>query len=71
MNQPPSENTQANRQSDPANTPPAWRRRRGVSTGTWQYVHQRSIADHYDEFVADTPLCGLDSDFINQVVPSR
>ena len=63
MNQPPS-------QSEQAKTPPAWRRPRGVSTGTWQYVHQRSIADHYDEFVVDTPLCGLDSDLLARLFPA-
>jgi SAM-dependent methyltransferase len=70
MNQPPRKRTLLNRPSDPANTPPTWRRPRGVSIGTWQYVHQRSIADHYDEFVADTPLCALDSNLLTQIFPA-
>jgi SAM-dependent methyltransferase len=36
----------------------------GVAPGTWDYVHQREIADHYDDFVADTPLCHLDETLI-------
>jgi len=43
---------------------PQWRRPPGVAAGTWQYVQQRAIADHYDDFVADTPLCRLDSRLI-------
>lgn len=38
----------------------AWRRPSGVSVGTWRYAHEGSIADHYDEFVANTPLCRVD-----------
>ena len=45
-------------------TPADWRRPPGVSEGIWQYVHQRSIARHYGEFVADTPLCDLDHRFL-------
>ena len=40
--------------------PADWRRPPGVASGTWQYVHQGTIARHYDAFVADTPLCELD-----------
>jgi SAM-dependent methyltransferase len=50
-------------------TPPAWLRPRGVAAGTWQYVHQRSIADRYDAFVADTPLCQLDSAYLEELFP--
>ncbi|MEM9366817.1 MAG: class I SAM-dependent methyltransferase [Planctomycetota bacterium] len=39
---------------------PAWRRPPGVARGTWRYCQERSIADRYDDFVADTPLCELD-----------
>lgn len=54
----------------PANQPPPdWRRPRGVAPGTWAYVNQRSIADHYDDFVADTPLCQLDDQIIRQAFP--
>ncbi|MCS7469190.1 class I SAM-dependent methyltransferase [Stieleria sp. ICT_E10.1] len=44
--------------------PPDWLRPPGVATGTWQYVHQRTIARHYDDFVADTPLCELDRRYV-------
>lgn len=44
--------------------PPPWRRPPGVAKGTWQYVHQRTIARHYDDFVADTPLCQLDRQYV-------
>lgn len=54
----------------PPETPiPQWRRPRGVAPGTWEYVHQRSIADHYDAFVADTPLCGLDQQMLQESLP--
>ena len=49
--------------------PPQWRRPSGVSPGTWDYVHQRSIANHYDDFVADTPLCEVDQQIIRQNFP--
>ena len=50
--------------------PPQWRRPRGVAPGTWDYVHQRAIADHYDSFVADTPLCRVDLDVLRSLFPS-
>jgi ubiquinone/menaquinone biosynthesis C-methylase UbiE len=59
MNQPPDSRRQ----------PPQWRRPRGVAAGTWVYVNERSIADHYDEFVADTPLCELDSQILHRTLP--
>ncbi|TWU01131.1 class I SAM-dependent methyltransferase [Stieleria varia] len=52
--------------SDP---PPLWRRPAGVTGGIWRYTHQRSIADHYDDFVADTPLCKLDADIVSRYLP--
>ncbi len=58
MNQPPN-----------PDVPPQWRRPRGVAAGTWDYVNERSIADHYDAFVADTPLCRLDANFVNELFP--
>lgn len=48
----------------PDDLPPSWRRPPGVAKGTWQYVHQRSIARHYQAFVADTPLCRLDLHYV-------
>ncbi|MEM1067767.1 MAG: class I SAM-dependent methyltransferase [Planctomycetota bacterium] len=47
----------------------AWRRPRGVSPETWQYVQQRTIADHYDAFVAETPLCELDQRLVSEWLP--
>lgn len=44
--------------------PPQWRRPQGVAAGTWKYVNERSIARHYDDFVADTPLCRLDRRYV-------
>jgi len=49
-----------------ASPPPPWQRPDGVAPGTWQYVHQRSIASHYDRFVEDTPLCGLDQAYVTR-----
>ncbi|MCC9640918.1 class I SAM-dependent methyltransferase [Rhodopirellula sp. JC740] len=47
-----------------------WRRPAGVSAGTWRYVHQGSIAHHYDDFVANTPLCELDQKILREVFES-
>jgi hypothetical protein len=49
--------------------PPLWCRPRRVAAGTWQYVNERSIADRYDQFVAVTPLCDLDSTHLLEVFP--
>jgi SAM-dependent methyltransferase len=48
---------------------PHWRRPAGVAPGTWDYVNDRTIADRYDAFVADTPLCRFDQDVLSQVLP--
>ena len=58
MNQPPQHSA-----------PPQWRRPAGVAPGTWDYVNQRTIADHYDAFVADTPLCRLDTELLAEWLP--
>ncbi len=63
MNQPPKPYRGAARVPD-------WRRPVGVSPGTWSYVNERSIADHYDAFVADTPLCTLDQQILQSEFPS-
>ncbi|MCD0463257.1 class I SAM-dependent methyltransferase [Roseiconus lacunae] len=44
--------------------PPDRLRPNGVAPGTWRYIHQRTIARHYDDFVEDTPLCKLDHDYV-------
>ena len=37
--------------------------------GTWAYANERSIADHYDAFVADTPLCTTDQSILADLFP--
>ena len=59
MNQPPNVRSK----------PPQWRRPQGVAAGTWDYVHERSIADRYDRFVEDTPLCELDLNVLGTLFP--
>lgn len=59
MNQPPK-----------LDAPAQWRRPPGVAPGTWDYVNQRAIADRYDAFVADTPLCRLDESILHKHFPS-
>ncbi len=54
---------------DKPTPPPAWRRPRGVAVGTWAYVNERLIADRYDQFVADTPLCRIDSELLTDLFP--
>lgn len=44
--------------------PPDWTRPPGLARGTWHYVHERSIARHYQDFVAETPLCRLDVEYV-------
>jgi len=34
-------------------------------------VQQRTIADHYDAFVADTPLCRLDQQLLEHWLPAN
>ena len=62
MNQPPESRPDSR-------SPPQWRRPPGVAPGTWEYVNERSIADHYDAFVADTPLCRLDARILRESLP--
>ena len=69
MNQPPESSPQRPRSPRPEASPPQWRRPRGVAPGTWDYVHERSIADHYDAFVADTPLCHVDAEILANRLP--
>jgi ubiquinone/menaquinone biosynthesis C-methylase UbiE len=53
----------------PTASRPQWQRPRGVSPGTWDYVNERSIADRYDAFVADTPLCRVDDQVLSERLP--
>ena len=40
-----------------------------MAPGTWDYVNERSIADRYDAFVAETPLCRLDQRILLDLLP--
>ncbi|MGI9474726.1 MAG: class I SAM-dependent methyltransferase [Rubripirellula sp.] len=66
---PGSEGVQGPVSSPDDSPPPQWRRPRGVAPGTWDYLHERSIADHYDAFVADTPLCRVDIERLQSLFP--
>jgi len=48
---------------------PAWRLPAGVAPGTWEYTRQESIAAGYQEFVAQTPLIGLDTELMLRYLP--
>ncbi len=49
---------------------PAWRLPAGVAPGTWEYTQQESIASGYRDFIAQTPLVGLDSELMLKNLPS-
>ena len=49
--------------------PHRWRRPAGVAPGTWDYVHDRKIADRYDQFVAESPLCKTDLEVLDELFP--
>lgn len=63
MNQPPNPSTR------PSDRPPSWCRPPGVAPGTWDYVHQGSIADHYDDFVADVAMGDIEQQILNDFLP--
>ena len=46
-------------------------RPRGVTPGIWAYTNERSIADRYDAFVADTPLCRTDRTILHEIFLPR
>ncbi|MEM6366171.1 MAG: class I SAM-dependent methyltransferase [Planctomycetota bacterium] len=48
-----------------------WRRGPGISPGTWRYAATSSIADGYDDFVSQTPLCELDQQLVKNTFPTR
>ena len=76
MNQPPTskESTSQESRSKVSNVAeestfhqrPDWQRPDGVAPGTWDYVHQRAIADRYDDFVADAAMKPVESALIAQ-----
>lgn len=70
LNQPPDSRRPAPTDVSSSWQRPNWARPPGVAAGTWQYVNQRSIADRYDAFVADTPLCQLDAEIIERLFPN-
>ncbi|MDA8743050.1 class I SAM-dependent methyltransferase [Rubripirellula amarantea] len=49
--------------------PPDWQRPEGVAPGTWDYVHQRSIAHHYDAFVAGVAMESVESQILRECFP--
>ena len=52
-----------------AGRPPDWKLPAGVAPGTWDYVHSRSIADDYDQFLAGTRLTEVDLQFVESILP--
>ena len=66
MNQPPKPASTSAQLSD---RPPSWCRPPGVAPGTWDYIHQGSIADHYDDFVADVAMAGVEQQILNDFLP--
>ena len=66
MNQPPKSDPRSVTTSD---RPPSWCRPPGVAPGTWDYVHQGAIADHYDEFVADVAMASVEQQILLDFFP--
>lgn len=60
MNQPP-QNPSRSALLPASHRRPAWRLPAGVAPGTWEYTRQDSIASGYQDFLAQTPLIGLDT----------
>lgn len=60
MNQPP-QNPSPIASAPASHRRPAWRLPAGVAPGTWEYTRQDSIASGYQDFLAQTPLIGLDT----------
>ncbi|QDS92857.1 hypothetical protein FF011L_16060 [Roseimaritima multifibrata] len=50
--------------------PPLWQLPPGVSPGIWDYTHSESIADNYQQFLAETPLVRLDLELLPSVLPA-
>lgn len=68
MNQPPQSST-THAAAPVAHRRPAWRLPAGVAPGTWEYTRQDSIASGYQDFLAQTPLIGLDTQLTLQALP--
>lgn len=68
MNQPP-QNATRHLSQPVSHRRPAWRLPAGVAPGTWQYTRQDSIASGYQDFLAQTPLIGLDTRLTLQELP--
>lgn len=68
MNQPP-QNSTTHAALPVSHRRPAWRLPAGVAPGTWEYTRQDSIASGYQDFLAQTPLIGLDTRLTLQELP--
>lgn len=68
MNQPP-QNATSHATSSASHRRPAWRLPAGVAPGTWEYTRQESIASGYQDFLAQTPLIGLDTQLTLRELP--
>lgn len=44
-------------------TPPSWQLPVGVDAALWDYVHDATLAERYDESLRDSPLLACDLDF--------
>ncbi|WP_084422932.1 class I SAM-dependent methyltransferase [Rubripirellula obstinata] len=68
MNQPPKPSDFSLRRPE---KPPSWCRPAGVAPGTWDYVHQGAIADHYDDFVADVAMANVEQQILRDFFPPQ
>lgn len=68
MNQPPNHSDFSPKRPD---KPPSWCRPPGVASGTWDYVNQGAIADHYDDFVADVAMAGVEKQILRDFFPPQ
>jgi SAM-dependent methyltransferase len=46
--------------------PPEWQLPPGVSPGVWEYAHSRTVAEHYDAYVHESPVAALDQAFVDR-----
>ena len=57
------------RSDPPLATPPHWRAGAGISPGTWDYAHRRSIAEGYENFVSTAAITDYDSRLVAAELP--
>jgi SAM-dependent methyltransferase len=48
------------------NSCPDWRLPPGVTRGLWDYIHDRDIAEHYDQVLTGNALCRADLRFVER-----